>query len=654
MTHSNCALCLFSFKGRLNEIAQVEHELDKVDLVEGKMRSGGWYVNILQERWRSSTIGRSFSVLNPSDQRKILAVSVLQVCMGALDLLGVLVIGLLGALSVTGVQSSNPDSRLTSVLQLLRISNLTFQTQALILGILAVVLLIGRTLLSIFFTRRILFFFSRRGAKISADLISRLLSQSLLIIQAKTTQEILYSVTRGVELITLQVLATSVVLISDVSLLLIMGIGLFVVDPTTAVGTSLVFATIGFFLYRLMHVRAGALGKMSSQLNVRSNEKIVEVFSSYRESVVRNRRDYYAREIGKLRFNLADTLAEINFMPYISKYVIETTVVLGALLIGSAQFILQDATQAVATLAIFLAAGTRIAPAVLRLQQGSIQIRGSLGMASPTLDLIDALGNSPLVENVKDSVDISHEGFVSGIQIDSATFSYPEKSHPALAEVSLHIPAGSSVAIVGPSGAGKTTLIDILLGVLIPNEGSVLISGLPPQLAVAKWPGAVSYVPQDVLIAAGTIRENVALGYPSEVATDELVMSALRVAHLEHFVSELPQGVDTQVGERGAKISGGQRQRLGIARAMFTRPHLLVLDEATSSLDGETEANISEAIHELRGSTTVVMIAHRLSTVRNADLVVYLSKGKVIAKGSFSEVRDAVPDFDRQAKLMGL
>jgi ABC-type multidrug transport system fused ATPase/permease subunit len=275
-------------------------------------------------------------------------------------------------------------------------------------------------------------------------------------------------------------------------------------------------------------------------------------------------------------------------------------------------------------------------------------------MASPTLDLIDALGNSPLVENVKDSVDITHEGFVSGIQIDSASFSYPEKNHPALTEVTLNIPAGSSVAIVGPSGAGKTTLIDILLGVLIPNEGSVLISGLPPQLAVAKWPGAVSYVPQDVLIVAGTIRENVALGYPSELATDELVMSALRVAHLEHFVEELPQGVDTQVGERGAKVSGGQRQRLGIARAMFTRPHLLVLDEATSSLDGETEANISEAIHALRGSTTVVMIAHRLSTVRNADLVVYLSKGKVITKGTFSEVRDAVPDFDRQAKLMGL
>jgi ABC-type multidrug transport system fused ATPase/permease subunit len=131
-------------------------------------------------------------------------------------------------------------------------------------------------------------------------------------------------------------------------------------------------------------------------------------------------------------------------------------------------------------------------------------------------------------------------------------------------------------------------------------------------------------------------------------------MNALKIAHLDQFVADLPNGIDTQVGERGAKISGGQRQRLGIARAMFTRPLLLVLDEATSSLDGETEANISAAIHELRGSTTVVMIAHRLSTVRNSDIVVYLSEGKIMAKGTFDEVRNTVPDFDRQAKLMGL
>lgn len=403
-----------------------------------------------------------------------------------------------------------------------------------------------------------------------------------------------------------------------------------------------------------MHLRAWSLGKENSRLNIRSNEKIVEVFASYRESVVRNRRDYYAREIGHLRYALANTSAEMGFLPYVSKYVIETTVVVGAVLIGAAQFILQDATHAVATLAIFLAAGTRIAPAVLRLQQGSISIKSGLGAATPTLDLIDSLGNAPMMESTDDALNVIHEGFVPEIIVNEVFLTYPNKLAPAIADITLKIPAGTSIAFVGPSGAGKTTMIDILLGVLYPDSGSVLISGLPPLLAVAKWPGAVSYVPQDVVIATGTIRENIALGYPPEEATDELVMGALKVAHLDKFVSNLPDGIETHVGERGAKISGGQRQRLGIARALFTQPHLLVLDEATSALDGETEASISDAIHALRGSTTVVIIAHRLSTVRNVDKVVYLSDGKILATGTFEEVRKAVPDFDHQAKIMGI
>ena len=574
--------------------------------------------------------------------------------MGALDLLAVAAIGLLGALSVSGLQSLKPGDRVSEALRILHISDSTFQTQVSILGIGAVILLVGRTLLSIFFTRRILFFLSRRGAKISANLVARLLSQPLLTVQARTTQETLYALTRGVELIVLEVLATLVVLVSDISLLLVMAIGLFVVDPTTAVGTFLVFALVGYLLYRFMNVHAGALGVKRSELTIVSNEKIVEVFESYRESVVRNRRDYYAREIGKLRFSLADVSAETSFMPYVSKYVIETTVVLGAVLIGAAQFILLDAIHAVATLSIFLAAGTRIAPAVLRAQQSSITIRGALGSATPTLDLIEMLGDSQMIENVDDTIDNNHEGFISEIQVRNVSLTYPNKLTPAISNITLKIPAGASVALVGPSGAGKTTLIDVLLGVLNPDMGDVLISGLSPLFAVAKWPGAVSYVPQDVAIAAGTIRENVALGFPPKAATDELVMSALKVANLDDFVAGLPEGVNTPVGERGAKISGGQRQRLGIARAMLTKPHLLVLDEATSSLDGEAEASISAAIHAMKGSTTVIMIAHRLSTVRNADIVVYMADGRVMATGTFEEVRKAVPDFDYQAELMGL
>jgi ABC-type multidrug transport system fused ATPase/permease subunit len=315
---------------------------------------------------------------------------------------------------------------------------------------------------------------------------------------------------------------------------------------------------------------------------------------------------------------------------------------------------MQDAAHAVATLAIFVAAGSRIAPAVLRIQQGSVTMKSSLGMAKPTLDLIEFLGNQPITENLDDEVHTKHDGFIPSLNISNVSLTYPEKSEKALTNLTLQAGPGTVVALVGPSGAGKTTLVDVLLGVLKPDTGSVQISGVTPLEAISTWPGAIAYVPQDVLVANGSIRENIALGYPLSVATDELVNEALRIASLSEFISTLPEGLDTNLGERGAKISGGQRQRIGIARALFTKPKLLVLDEATSALDGSTEESISNDINKLKGSTTVVLIAHRLSTVRDADLVLYMEKGRVVAHGTFNEVRSSVPDFDRQAKLMGL
>jgi ABC-type multidrug transport system fused ATPase/permease subunit len=433
-----------------------------------------------------------------------------------------------------------------------------------------------------------------------------------------------------------------------------MAVGLLIVDPTMALSTVIFFALIGLGLYKVMHEKAGELGLKETELTIQSNEKISEVLSSYRESVVRNRRDYYAREIGTLRFKLADTLAELSFMPNVSKYVIESSVVLGALAISATQFILQDAGRAVATLAVFLAAGTRIAPAVLRAQQGSMQIRRSLGAATSTLDLIDSLKNVPEVEPSSDVIDVLHRGFVPEIIMKDVSFSYPGSAFPAIQSANLRISPGSLIAVVGPSGAGKTTLIDLILGVLDPDSGKVSISGMKASEISKAWPGSVSYVPQDVIITNGTIRSNITLGFPEESGTVEMILDAIRISQLDGYIENLPEKENNKVGDRGAGMSGGQRQRLGIARALFTKPKLLVLDEATSALDGDTEANVSAAIRTLKGDVTVILIAHRLSTVREADQVVYLEDGMIIATGTFEQVRAAVPNFDRQASLMGL
>lgn len=598
---------------------------------------------------------RSLKILPRRDLARVIIVVAIQVSLSILDLIGVALIGLLGALTVNGVQSRGPTGTVANLLETFKLTELSFQQQSAILGIAAALVLVTRTIFSIVTTRRILHFLSSRGASISSSLIGKLLSQPITNINKRTSQETLYALTNGVMNITLGVIGSSVTLISDLSLLVVLFLGLLVVDPTVAVSTITLFSLIGLILYKVLHKKAQMLGESQARVTIESNERIVEIVQGYREAAVKNRKGFYAKEISKLRFALSRDLAESSFLPYIGKYVIETTVILGALAISAIQFAASDAAQAVATLSIFLAAGTRIAPAVLRMQQGGIQLKSALGSAGPTLDLIGELDNYPSID---DSFEAGprfvYPGFTASIELRNVCYSYPDSPQRALDFVNLEISHGEFVAIVGSSGAGKSTLADLILGLLKPDQGEVLISDHQPQDAIREWSGAIAYVPQDVLIVNGTIRENIALGYPRDSISQEHIERSIEVSQLDDFVLSLPKGIESRVGERGAKLSGGQRQRLGIARALYSNPKLIILDEATSALDGKTEADLSAAINRLKREVTVVMIAHRLSTVRDADKILYLDQGKALALGNFEEVRSIVVAFDHQAKLMGL
>ncbi len=602
----------------------------------------------MKKTWR-----RSIKLLTKRDKRILFVVAVVQSGLGFLDLIGVALIGVLGALSISGIQSKSPSSRVAGIIDFLQLDQFSLQAQVAFIGSGAALFLISRTLITVFFIRKSTYFLTRKSALISGQLLKNILSRDLVFIRRRSNQETLYAISFGLTSITVGIIGSVINLVSDFSVLFLITIGLFIVDKTVAGTTIGLFASIGFLIYKLQHLRAKNLGDRYSSLNIKTDQDVIESLNTFRELTVHGRKMNYANRIEKSRIEVAEIMAELNFMPQISKYVIETTVILGALLISGIQFLKSDSAHAVAVLSIFLAAGSRIAPAVMRIQQGLITIKTSSGYALPTLELIDEISPLEDFQYLKRTEDFAYKEFFSDIQIKNLTFKYPEKISTALEIQDLTISAGSHVALVGPSGSGKTTFADLLLGVLEPLTGSISISGYSPTEAIEKWPGAISYVPQDVLITNGNIANNIALGYEQSEINEIQLKNAIRDAQLEDLYIEL-EGSGKNLGEMGGNISGGQRQRIGIARALYTSPRLLVLDEATSSLDAETELLISDRLAKRDTGTTVISVAHRLSTVQAADCVIYIDKGKIIAQGKFEEVRNLVPNFDHQANLMGL
>lgn len=238
------------------------------------------------------------------------------------------------------------------------------------------------------------------------------------------------------------------------------------------------------------------------------------------------------------------------------------------------------------------------------------------------------------------------------IVADQLSFRYQNGDTDVLKKVSLEIPSGSTVAFIGPSGSGKSTLVDVILGLLEPTAGSVTIDGLEPQSFCQQFPGSVSYVPQKPGMVSGTIAENVALGLGHFEREESRVLRALDDAQLSDYVKALPMGLSTKLGPQANNLSGGQVQRIGLARALYSSPRLLILDEATSALDAETEANMVSNLRALPGNVTKIVVAHRLSSIQDSDIVFAFFDGEIEAQGTFSEVRSASPRIDNYVRLM--
>lgn len=612
------------------------------------------------------TIKASLRLLTRRDRWLLGLATGIQMSMSLLDLLGVLLLGIVTALAVSSVSEVPPPTLVTTALDRLGLEGVDLLTLVVWLAIIACVVLIAKSLASVLLTRRVLTFLANRQALVSGRLAAGLLSQPLLQIQQRSSQETVYALTTGVYFATLIVLGQGVVAVAELTLLLVLAAGLLAVSPLVTIFTVLYFLGLGVLLQKLVSRWAVSLGEGAQDAEVRSIESVQEALRTYREVLVTHRRASYIERFQILRWQAARVQGDMAFLSLIPKYVFEAALVLGAALLAASQFLTKDVTSAVAIIAVFLAAGSRIVPSMLRLHSSGLAVLSAAGQADPSCQLAEELGLNETqrapdfkvvtVDAAKIKADLAkgYPDFIPSVSARNVFMTYPGTGQPALADISVTLEAGESLGLVGATGSGKSTLADVLLGVITPDEGTIRIGGLPPLNAISTWPGSIVYVPQDVAIINATVRENVALGLPLDSIDDAWVWDALQRAHLADFLRDQRDGLDTMVGEHGVRLSGGQRQRLGVARALYSRPKLLVMDEATSALDAETEQAISATLRSLEGHVTTITIAHRLATIRNADMLIYLEGGRVTAAGTFEEVRGQSQQFNHQAGLLGL
>ena len=599
------------------------------------------------------TLKQGLNLLSNTDRKKYFIGASAQTFIGILDIVAVALIGAVGYLTVSGFGIGSRSNKINSVLEFLGIANYSIKTQTAILAISAAILFILKTVLSSLITHKMLFFLANKATYASRILATKYFSRSNYEILHSNKSDSIYSLSEGIDLLTTKSLAIFVTIISDAFLLLLMMIGLLLADPKLSIGCVIFFGLVA----RLVHLKQSSIsrfyglefGRMRNEIH----DRLFEIHENFRELVVSGSKNAYLEELNNLRKEQSKTVAKMAFLSVQSKYIMESSIIIGGLILSALQFITKDAGHALAMLTIFIAAGSRIVPALLRLQNSIVQINNVSGMALSSLNLINGdLENYNVLSNA--TIKEPKKEFDPEILFSNVSFKYPETNKYVLQNIDLFIDKYSFNAVVGPTGSGKSTLIDVALGFLDPNIGFVKIGGVDPKNVIRDYPGKISVIPQRINLINGNLRDNLTLGFNNFEISDDLIKNTLEQVQLNDFLESLPNGLDSRIGEFGSKISGGQRQRIGIARALISNPRVLFLDEATSSLDAETEKSISLTLQNLKGKITIISVAHRLSTVRNADQVIYLEEGQVKSTGSFDQVRETIPNFDKQAKLMGL
>ena len=593
-----------------------------------------------------------FNLFVREEKRKILFITIIQILTGILDLVGLAIIGLIATISSQILAGKSISPFFIQILEYLRIYQFTFYQQIILLSSFSLIILTSRTLMSVFMTEKIFKIFGVKSSELTSKLLEKIFSESVNVLNSKNVSEMTFVITKGVDSIAMGVAATSIVVLADLSILVLLILALLIYEPLVAGTMIILLGTTTYFLLKFLRASASRYSTDATSLENEANQRIGEILQLYKVLVPRDSYSSLIKSIESLRRDYSKKQSRIELLPYASKYVIEITILAGAMLIGFLAVTYYDSRSALMMTVIFLASGSRIAPALLRFQQGVLLVRSSLSRGRATLNLINEIDVQQSLSVDPPKFDYQHLNFVGNIEISDLKYRFPGSNKNFINGINLSIGSGLKVAIIGPSGAGKTTLLDLMLGLLQPSSGEVLISESIPRVAMKTWPGAIAYIPQETFLTQESILANISLGYPIDVESISLADESLDAAQLSEFKSKLNSIFFGGTTEKGLNLSGGEKQRIGIARALFSKPKIIILDEATSSLDAQTEMKVLEMIDNgLLREVTLITVTHNISTVLNSDIVVYLDKGQVIAIGTYEEVASKVKNLEQQANL---
>jgi ABC-type multidrug transport system fused ATPase/permease subunit len=591
-------------------------------------------------------VKQSLSYLNRKDKVRLLIAIFGQIVLALLDMLGAAGLGIIGVIAAVSITSATPSSTILRIEEFLGIASYPPTKQITILGVTVILLFTIKTIGSLYLNRKVLNFLAHKQVRIAGEIWEKVLKGDYLKIAGYSRQELVQAVTDSLNVSIIGILGNFMLALSEIILLIFLFVLLSAAYPSMALLTLVTFGALAYITQSTIGKKTREMNTEYSRSAVASKTVLMDSLSVLPEIKVSGRSSHFTSKFTDDRARAADAYVKSLWLGQVPKYIFE----IGLVLLGIFIFIYTQATssstEAIGRIVIFLAVVGRLMPSILRLQSELIGMHANTGTSQSINQLRDNLkiatpGKPADLEMNIDTSRQSHQEASAEVRFEKVEFRY----HEGVQRFNfgdLLIRPGHSVAVIGKSGVGKTTLVQLILGLIEPSVGKVTRNGKSPTDSVELHLGAVSYLPQSVALVSGSIAENIALGVATELIDENNLQLSLQVAALDDWVKSLPLGLKTNVGEKGLNFSGGQLQRIGIARAVYARPSLIILDEATSSLDDETEGAFLKMLGLLGGQTTFVMITHKVGMLNYVDEVILLEENENVVTARIMDSKAAI------------